>query len=78
MLWPLLAFVQKRFEEAEKRADRDWMDEAEVLQRQVVEEHGFSGDKAETALYRLRIFALRHPELALQVRLCHLPHALSY
>jgi hypothetical protein len=59
---------QKRFEEAEKRADRDWMDEAEVLQRQVVREFGYKGDRrVEQVLRTMRVFALDHPELPIQV-----------
>jgi hypothetical protein len=59
--------MQKRYREAEEKADTDWMEVTIGLQKQVLWDFGYDPNDPKI-LYQLRMAAVRHPDLALQVR----------
>jgi len=54
--------AQRRFDEAEKRQDMDWIFIAHDLQRQVLREFDFDPNSSKD-LHRLRMAALEHPDI---------------
>ena len=67
----LSAEWQARFAAAERRWDKDWLDEAELLQAAVVSELApllVAGGGLARGVHALRLRAQRRPDLALYIR----------